>query len=85
MREPPFQVGDKVTLLPEWKSVVYTTPALKPGWVYCVEKVNVAYNNYWVRLMGVRENKSKCYDDRGVMHIALARVNPAGSNRREAR
>lgn len=81
MNANTFQVGDKVTLRPECTSWVATVPALVPGRVYCVERVNISHNTVWLRLVGVREHKHKCCDDRGP-HSAAFRL--IGSRTREA-
>ena len=74
MKDCPFEIGDKVTLHPERTEWVATVPKLVPGRVYCVERVNFAYGNFWLRLVGVREHKLKCHDDRGVIPQAFRAV-----------
>ena len=81
--KPTFHVSDKVVLLPEWAEMVYTIPRLVPGRVYCVERVNLVCGNLWLRLVGVRENKLKCYDDRGAMAIAFRHAGRSGSNQQK--
>ena len=76
---PCFKVSDKVVLKPYWAGMACTVPKLVPGRVYCVEKVNSVRNNWWVRLVGVREHRIKCCDDRGVSTLFLAQVGRAGT------
>lgn len=76
---PRLDVSDKVVLKPYWASMAATVPRLVPGRVYCVERVNFVRDNWWVRLVGVREHRRKCCDDRGVSTIFLARVGPRGT------
>ena len=77
MKKPSFQVGDKVTPIPEYVNAWATVPALVAGRVYCVERVNFLHNNHWLRLVGVREHKIKCCDDRGVSECVFR---PVGQN-----
>ena len=80
MKERLFQVNDKVTLKPECTGWVATVPPLVPGRVYCVEKVNILYGNVWLRLVGIREHKYKCADDRGPMALAFQLVGRTGTS-----
>ena len=83
MTEGIFQVSDKVTVRPKWLSMVATVPMLTPGRVYCVESVQPAGGTQWVRLLGVRENRRRCPDDRGVIGMALVLVSRAQADTTE--
>lgn len=72
-----FRVSDKVALRPDWQDHFATVPRLVPGRVYCVVSVQPAGRTQWVRLLGVRNNRRKCIDNRGVAGLALALVSRA--------
>ena len=63
-----FQVGDKVALKPAMvaSAADMTVPVMAAGRVYCVERINYLHGNQWLRLVGLKERKRKCCDDRGV-------------------
>lgn len=61
-----FNVSDKVVVRPGYEAAWATVPPLVAGRVYCVERINCVHGNYWLRLVGIREHRRKCVDDRGV-------------------
>ena len=84
MKATHFQIGDKVVLKPGYEEYTITVPPLVPGRVYCVERINVLYGNDWLRLVGVREHKRKCCDDRGPIALAFRLVGQSGQRKEAA-
>ena len=60
-------------------SAFASVPRVVPGRVYCVERINFTYGHVWLRLVGVREHKAKCQDDRGLPAFIFRHVGRRGS------